>query len=563
MADVLIVCVREDEPQAKALADMFEAAGFSIGGAPSSDGALRSSGAGVVVWSQASIRSRPFLDAAQRVINANKAVVASLIDPPPPSSIGESPAFDLSRWDGDPNDPALDPLFFAVDRMVNTARAGVGAAPRESRDYDPPPPPRRTAIQAEPPPRRQEPQYRAPPEPEPPQSYRVPPSSDPLGSEAEHWRAIRDSRNPADFMDYLARYGPDGAFSEVAELRLKQLTGPGEARAPAAPPPRPAVRQPAPPPRAEAPRRADPPPRREGALPPTQRRLEPPLQPSRRPPIDRDYTRDLRDPPKGQGGPLRAFVLVALLGGAALIGGLYFGGGMGTPPATEQALETPPAPIEETTGGEGFSELDEAPSVPLSQAVTNRPDRQTQPARTEQPQRTTREEPRRTVEREQPRREPQQTAANSNNAAAPNSGPVPLSPNSTQGNVVPLGPPPTMPQSANVEPSILGSATPQQAQRPPAGTVVWTQRPSSRRISDLYPRSALNDGVGGRVVLDCRVLGNLSVSCSVASETPSGAGFGRAALSAASSYRARATLSDGSSSVGSTTRIAVNFQAPQ
>lgn len=564
MADVLIVCVREDEPQAKALADMFEAAGFSIGGAPSSDGALRSSGAGVVVWSQASIRSRPFLDAAQRVINANKAVVASLIEPPPPSSIGESPAFDLSRWDGDPNDPALDPLFFAVDRMVNTARAGVGAAPRESRDYDPPPPPRRTAIQAEPPPRRQEPQYRAPPEPEPPQSYRVPPSSDPLGSEAEHWRAIRDSRNPADFMDYLARYGPDGAFSEVAELRLNQLTGPGDTRAPAAPPPRPAVRQPAPPPpRAEAPRRADPPPRRDGALPPTQRRLDPPIQPSRRPPIDRDYTRDLRDPPKGQGGPLRAFVLIALLGGAALIGGLYFGGGMGTPPATEQALETQPVQTEETTGGEGFSELDEAPSVPLSQAVTNRPDRQTQPARTEQPQRTTREEPRRTVEREQPRREPQQTAANSNNAAAPNSGPVPLSPNSTQGNVVPLGPPPTTPQSANVEPSILGSATPQQAQRPPAGTVVWTQRPSSRRISDLYPRSALNDGVGGRVVLDCRVLGNLSVSCSVASETPSGAGFGRAALSAASSYRARATLSDGSSSVGSTTRIAVNFQAPQ
>ena len=81
MANVIIVCVREDEPQAKALADMFEAAGFSIGGAPSSDGALRSSGAGVVVWSQASIRSRPFLDAAQRVINANKAVVASLIDP--------------------------------------------------------------------------------------------------------------------------------------------------------------------------------------------------------------------------------------------------------------------------------------------------------------------------------------------------------------------------------------------------------------------------------------------------------------------------------------------------
>ncbi len=114
MADVLIVCVREDEPQAKALADMFEAAGFTIGGAPSGDAALRSSGAGVVVWSQASIRSRPFLDAAQRVINANKAVVASLIEPPPPASIGDALAFDLSRWSGDPDDPSLDPLFFAV-----------------------------------------------------------------------------------------------------------------------------------------------------------------------------------------------------------------------------------------------------------------------------------------------------------------------------------------------------------------------------------------------------------------------------------------------------------------
>src|SRR5690606_31886892 len=156
MADVLIVCVREDEPQAKALADMFEAAGFSIGGAPSSDGALRSSGAGVVVWSQASIRSRPFLDAAQRVINADKAVVASLIEPPPPSSIGDAPAFDLSHWSGDPNDPALDPLFFAVDRMVNAARAGVAAAPqRDEAAYEPPPArapaPRRPAAPTPPP----------------------------------------------------------------------------------------------------------------------------------------------------------------------------------------------------------------------------------------------------------------------------------------------------------------------------------------------------------------------------------------------------------------------------
>jgi protein TonB len=193
--------------------------------------------------------------------------------------------------------------------------------------------------------------------------------------------------------------------------------------------------------------------------------------------------------------------------------------------------------------------------------VTNRSERQTA-ART--PERTTRDDPppQRTVEREQPRRDP--PASTTNTSASNSGGPVTLAPNSGQSNPVPLSPasnPPPV-QTANVEPSIVGSATPTQPQRA-AGSVVWTQRPTTRRISDLYPRSALNDGVGGRVVMECRVLGDLSVSCSVVSETPSGVGFGRAALSASSSYRARPTLSDGSSAVGSTTRIAVNFQAPQ
>ena len=39
------------------------------------------------------------------------------------------------------------------------------------------------------------------------------PPADSLRSESDHWRNIRDSRNPADFMDYLARYGPNGAFA--------------------------------------------------------------------------------------------------------------------------------------------------------------------------------------------------------------------------------------------------------------------------------------------------------------------------------------------------------------
>jgi hypothetical protein len=536
MSDVLIVCVREDEPQAKALAEMFEAAGFSIGGAPSSDGALRSSGAGLVVWSQASIRSRPFLDAAQRVINAEKAVVASLIEPPPPSSIGDSPVFDLSRWDGDPNDPSLDPLFFAVDRMVNSARAAVGAgAVQEQQRYEAP---------REPPPRKPPP----PMAPPPATSYSRP-ASDPLGSEAEHWRAIRDSRNPSDFMDYLARYGPEGAFSEVAELRLKQLTSHTSDRAPASA--RPAVSpsraapatpsRPMLPPRADAPRRAE--------VPPILRRPEP----ARRPPPDRGFDRgELRDPPRSEGGPLRAFILIALLGGAALIGGLYFGGGMpnfASAPQEEQVADVSPS----TSFDEPASApLDEPAGVPIEDIATA--SRRTETAA----RRETAVEPRR---EERPREEPvrREEAAppppvTSWNGASATSGPVSLSPGST-GATGSTPPPVTAPAPT---PTTVERATSTIRQ----GSVLWSQRPSARRISELYPERAGRDGVGGRVELDCSVRTNLSLACSVASESPAGLGFGRAALNAAASYRSRGALSDGADATGARTRIVVQFQAP-
>jgi TonB family protein len=548
MADVLIVCVREDEPQAKALAEMFEAAGFSIGGAPSSDGALRSSGAGVVVWSQASIRSRPFLDAAQRVINADKAVVASLIEPPPPSSVGNSPSFDLSDWNGDPNDPSLDPLFFAVDRMVNSQRASAGApVAEEPPAYEPPPPPR-----ASPPPR-------ALARPSPPSS------NDPLSSESEHWRAIRDSRNPADFMDYLARYGPDGAFSEVAELRLKQLTGASERGQP-----RPRIDTPQQ--RREPPsvrrdpivRPPPPPPRRMEAPASTPRRYEPPArQPSFDRPPPRGYNErpELRDPPKSAGGALRAIVLVALLGGVALAGGLYFGGGglpdFGARTQTSSQTQEPasePASTEPPSAQDSGTPLSEAAAPGRASVIPSAPRRDTPP-----PQRTASVEPRRDLN----------AAATIPNRVQPNSssgGPISLvgpqsnapSSTQTQGPLAPLGPqtdvPPTV-LAANVPPPVV---TPQ-----PPGAVRWATRPTSRRIADLYPDSAARLGVGGRVDLDCVVTQSLSLTCRIAAESPPALGFGRAALSAANTYRAQPALSDGSGAVGAHTRISVQFQAPQ
>lgn len=589
MADVLIVCVREDEPQAKALAEMFEAAGFSIGGAPSNDAGLRSSGAGVVVWSQASIRSRPFLDAAQRVINAHKAVVASLIEPPPPSSIGDSPAFDLSRWDGDPNDPALDPLFFAVDRMVNSARTAVTGGAGAAEAFDTPPPAPRSAPTPfrEPPPSYREPQ----------QSYREPSRSDPLDGEAEHWRAIRDSRDPADFMDYLSRYGPQGTFAEVAELRLKQLSSAGErpaARQPARPatPSRPAAPA-ALPPRFEPPpsarRAAEPMPRTRSEPPLPQRRAEAaPPPPSRRPPPERGFDRsdELHEPVRREGGAIRALILVILLGGGALIGGLYFGGGLGNtggqaPQGEDVESVSGPPPVGEPA--DYAQSTGEADSVPLSQAVQEQSperaapserSRQQQaaanppPARAQQPASTSVRQPPQTQARQPPTSSPSTPALtpSTTTQAPPSSGPISLTPGSVSGPPQQIQPQPLTTSPASEEPS-LEAATPTQtaASRPappPPGTVVWLARPSERRIAELYPQRALREGVGGRVVLNCTVLADLSTSCAVVSESPADEGFGRAALSAARAYRSRGTLSNGASAVGSTTRVTFNFRAP-
>ena len=503
------------------------------------------------------------------MINADKAVVASLIEPPPPSSVGNSPTFDLADWNGDPNDPSLDPLFFAVDRMVNSQRAAAGGVSEDEAPpaYEPPPP--RAAA--------------PPPRPAPSSSRQAPPAarSDVLQSESEHWRAIRDSRNPADFMDYLARYGPDGAFSEVAELRLKQLTAAPERgqprprmEAPARQPQRrePSVRPPPPPPRRVM--ETPPPP------PPPPRRTDPPrAQPAYdRAPARGGYNErpDLRDPPKGEGGPLRAFVLIALLGGIALAGGLYFGNG-GLPNLGQNA-ESPIARAGRggalagaAIGGRNQRHLALATDHRGTPSAGPRPGAGAASPRAAAAARTVAVEPHRNLNAAATAPRTNAAAANSAANASNGGGPIQLfgQQNNTltsrtqQGAATPLAPsplpPPTLTAMNNAPPSAANSSPQTIA---PQGSVRWAARPTARRIADLYPNSASRLGVGGRVELNCTVASSLGLSCVVATETPSNLGFGRAALSVASAYRAMPTLSDGGGAVGTRTRIAVQFQAP-
>jgi hypothetical protein len=603
MADVLIVCVREDEPQAKSLADMFERAGFSVGGAPGNDAALRSSGAAVVVWSQASIRSRPFLDAAQRVVSAEKAVLACLIEPPPGESVKDAPSFDLSGWSGDPDDPLLDPLFFSVDRMVNSARASVGAAPaapaaraafeapRNLRPTPATPPYARPARTAPPEPRQAPPATlpsgfqmrsgaaaaaRAPlmPQQSAPQAQ---PQGDHLNSEADHWREIRHSDDAADFLDYLNRHGPDSAFAELAQLRLKQLEG----GAPA-PTPRPSVRPTVASPSAAAARAYEP--QRRSAEPPTRRR-DPPTLPRaferERMPPDR-----LREPTRGGGG-LPGLLLVLVIGGAAIAGGVYFGLGdealkmLG--PGSEQTSDTENVDPFPTYGDPVESASNEPDSAPQRASLNDVADRSPPQPRTASTERAQAAPSRQTQTASNSQNEPPvpaprawvegtggpvslmpsdlggastQTAANS--AAAPRNppatqGPVSLSPSNPGANSG------ANPGAATTIP-VSNPAT--QAAAPPAASVVWTRRPTSQSVGALYPRQALRDRQNGFVTLDCAVRADLQMSCTVVSETPAEEGFGRAALQVARDYRARATMSNGASSVGARSRIQVNFRAP-
>lgn len=120
MAEVLIVCVSNDLPQAEGLAEMFGSAGFSVRGDVFNDLSLARAAAGVLVLSRPAFASERFRDAAQRVFNAGKAVVACL-EPAVRLPECAAPVFDLFGWYGEAKDRVLDPLLFSVERMAAMA----------------------------------------------------------------------------------------------------------------------------------------------------------------------------------------------------------------------------------------------------------------------------------------------------------------------------------------------------------------------------------------------------------------------------------------------------------
>lgn len=90
----------------------------------------------------------------------------------------------------------------------------------------------------------------------------------------------------------------------------------------------------------------------------------------------------------------------------------------------------------------------------------------------------------------------------------------------------------------------------------------WLKKPSAENIMAVWPRQALERGVGGRAKITCvvTVQGALR-DCKVVEESPTGVGFGAAALALAPQFLMRPALKDGKPIQGEVS-IPVNFPNP-
>lgn len=90
----------------------------------------------------------------------------------------------------------------------------------------------------------------------------------------------------------------------------------------------------------------------------------------------------------------------------------------------------------------------------------------------------------------------------------------------------------------------------------------WVSRPSAAQMERAYPVRALEEGLGGRVTIQCAVtVSGALTGCSVVSETPLGKGFGQAALRLSKYFRMSPKTVDGAPVEGALVTVPIGFSA--
>ena len=110
---------------------------------------------------------------------------------------------------------------------------------------------------------------------------------------------------------------------------------------------------------------------------------------------------------------------------------------------------------------------------------------------------------------------------------------------------------------AELKPTIKSDPGPALIQNPD-----WVSRPTPEQMTRYYPELAMEDGLSGKVVLNCGVTASGGVAnCQVLSETPAGHGFGAAALKLAGFFKLSPRTENGKTIDGALVRIPLVFNA--
>lgn len=94
----------------------------------------------------------------------------------------------------------------------------------------------------------------------------------------------------------------------------------------------------------------------------------------------------------------------------------------------------------------------------------------------------------------------------------------------------------------------------------PSRRPVWARTPRPERLSEFYPASALEWGREGEASLHCTVAEKGALNCVSVSETPARAGFGRAAVQVARTFRHAPQRADGKDAIGTPVNLRVLFR---